>query len=217
MIHELSDKEFIVGIIKGDFNENDVVARCRNTSCLMDFFKMVYFFAIDLIQSEGINEFEWHHSDRKFHFKNSKDLRIYCCSNFTRIEDAISIIAKMIDDELEQPQQEKTISRKEHSIDSYILYQDKEKVKKMLLHFISGNKGTKAAMIILVAVELGLIKKPPTNMLKDAFELAGSKQGFDTAYRKYCADIDPKEKARRETTIKEIEITKNAINDFLRE
>lgn len=94
----MTDKEFINGIINGDYNENDVIARCKETPNIKALFLSMYKSASTLIQSKGVdNGYIWCLSERRFNFDNPKDLRIYTYDDFTRIENAMAIVADAIE------------------------------------------------------------------------------------------------------------------------
>ena len=100
MIQELSTPEFIAGIVSGDYNENDVIQRCRREPNLMALFKSLLRAASTIIEARGVQgRFMWCLSKRGFDFDNTKDLCLYTNVEFVRLQNAMAIVC----DHLETP------------------------------------------------------------------------------------------------------------------
>lgn len=180
MIQDIDTKTFIQGIISGDYNENDVIRRCKYELNLMALFNSLLRSASMLIVSKGIEgRFFWKLSDRKFDFDNSADLRIYTDVEFVRLQNAMAIVC----DNIEKPSK----STKD-TIEDYIRENknhDKDAIIKAIKKLVEGKKGKKVAVIIAAAVSEGYIDKPPFTILQIQFDIAGTYQAFNKQYNKY--------------------------------
>lgn len=200
----MTDKEFISGIIKGDYNENDVIARCKETPILKALYAEMIVQQSKLLDIKPpiISFVDMEYSDPIEH------LTIEQKRQLGRIDRAIAIVeAAMTEpqpkEHIEQHREKQTtVKRKcntDGGFDSRILVNDKEAFKAILHDLINGNEssGEYCGKVIGAMVKNGKIKKG--NAYKYAqkeFGLTCSDSGFNL-YRNRMeqGDFEDEEKA----------------------
>lgn len=95
-----------------------------------------------------------------------------------------------------QPEPTKTNSRiPNKSIKDYMLVEDgqKDSLLTILHSLIDGKKGKDVALVILVCVQHGLIKKPEHDIMKKTFGEIGAKSGYNSYFGKGLSAYSPEE------------------------
>ena len=187
MIHNISTTEFITAVKGGSYNENDVQRYCNTQPSLMPLFKSLHNAASTLIASKGIQGgFIWNLTERRWDFDNAEDLHLYMDAEFTRLQNAMGIVCDLIEKQPLQEQKDPTKPQhgKENAIEQYITGSEETTIQ-AIKSLVNGKKGTKAAVIIAVAVSDGYMSKAKFDILKEAFGIDGTKQAFNNAYKLY--------------------------------
>ncbi len=180
----MNTPELIQAIVSGDYNENDVIQRCKYEPSLTALFKSLLQAASTMAATKGVQGgFMWSMSERRFDFDNPKDMRLYTDVEFVRLQNAMAIVC----DHIERQEQECTEPQhgKEKAIEQYITGSNKGTTIQAIKSLVCGKKGKQAAVIIAVAVADGYMCKATFDILKTAFCIDGTKQAFNNAYKLY--------------------------------
>lgn len=88
-----------------------------------------------------------------------------------------------------------TPKKKSKSIKDYMLVEDgqKDSLLTILHSLIDGKKGKDVALVILVCVQHGLIKKPEHDIMKKTFGEIGAKSGYNSYFGKGLSAYRPEE------------------------
>jgi len=106
----MSTPEFIKAIVSGDYNENDVIQRCKNEPSLTALFKSLLQAASTMAATKGMQGgFMWSLSGRRFDFDNPKDMRLYTDVEFARLQSTMAIVCDHIERQ-DKAEQRNTLS-----------------------------------------------------------------------------------------------------------
>ena len=197
MTHNVYTPEFIAAVKDGSYNENDVLRYCNAQPRLMPLFKSLCDAASTLIASKGIKGgFVWNLTERRFHFDDQRDLRLYMDVEVARLQNAIGIVCDLIEKQPlqeqssdapslnQKPQQETTKptrgrGRPKETFSDKMEDEEKKSRLEKIHKAMKGRIGKDAALIILACIELGWITKPTYTQVKNEFGEIGAKSGFN--------------------------------------
>ena len=184
------EKEFVAGIIRDEVNVNDVIERCKDTSCLNALLAEMLMLQSKLLDKvPPIVTFEPNAALKNYDTVES--LSPETKRQLRMLDDAIAIVEAAMAERQEAASQDnrKIISTKhkgkpkETNFEDFILYQDTRKVMNALSELLKGKGGTDAAAIIFEMVEVGIIQRPTTELLISTFGLSFSdRRTFNTPY-----------------------------------
>lgn len=218
----MTDKEFINGIINGDYNENDVIARCKETPNLKALYaEMIVQHSKLLDIKPPIVSFA---DNATLGYSNPIEyLTIEQKRQLGRIDNAMAVVEYAMEEpqlsqhteqhKQEQPKAKRNGKSKETDFTDCILHHDTDKVMNALSELLRGKGGTEAAAIIFVLVENGIIARPTTDLLISTFEVNfDHRNNFNTPY---SAFENVKNNAFTNVQKKKINKAKKQISNFL--
>lgn len=187
----MSDKELIAGIISGDFNEKDVHFRCKEISIKAFYASLIEaechlrekYSGMPVVSLNTDADVPYDYKlDAELTDNYYPDMTIEAKRQLCRIDDAIAIVEKYIND-----------AQESKCIENLILRKDKQNVKNALKTLVNGKKGGKVAPFIAVAVNDGILQVGDLfNIIQKDLGVKGTKQAFNKAFGDYYDAINGK-------------------------